>query len=602
MKQHDYYLSKITEIDTAIKLEQKQDATFSNYRLLGIVVFFGSFYFAGTVSPWWLILSGGIFTGFYLLVKKHEKVKSSLEQLNFQKSFYENEIKLSNGEKGAYQNGEAFYQENDQYASDLDVFGSFSLFQLFNRAATYKGIHNLKDRFLLKKDQWTTSQRQEATEEVAGKSEFYESLLSSLFALLSERDRTENVYNFDFTHDIKGEKFLKIYLMAIPFLWIAALAVGYFVGWTFFGVIAFVIMVVNYGIVGKYKSLSEYYFTKTEGTYRILAPLEHGVELVQSEQWNSPMLRELAERLPKSEENPIKTFGYTVKKLESRKNQFAAFFMYLYSPFDVKQLIKLKAWHAEQPQFFKDILDIIGEFEVICSYAICLNNNEDWSIPQVQETSPFELKGSAIGHPLLGNENVHNDFTIDAKNRLNLITGSNMSGKSTFLRAIGTNLLLAYMGAPVCAKDFTVSEGIRFISYMRIKDDLSLNVSTFKAEINRVKMIVDAINSGENYLFLIDEMLRGTNSEDKLKGAIALLRKIAESNTYALVATHDLRATEVSEEYPEVIKNFFFEFRNVGEDLEFDYKIKAGVCQSFNASQLLAKAGLHLDTSASLAN
>lgn len=198
-----------------------------------------------------------------------------------------------------------------------------------------------------------------------------------------------------------------------------------------------------------------------------------------------------------------------------------------------------------------------------------------------------------MGHPLLSEGHcVLNDFEWGNSNRLSLITGSNMSGKSSFLRAIGINTLLAYAGAPVLASSFEISLGYRIISYMRIKDSIQQNASTFKAEIDRIKRVVDSIVCNEKAFYLIDEMLRGTNSDDKLAGSLALLHKVAESNTFAMVATHDLRATEVASKFSEVCKNYYFEYQTNGKDLSFDYKIKEGVCKSFNASLLLKSIGL----------
>lgn len=167
-----------------------------------------------------------------------------------------------------------------------------------------------------------------------------------------------------------------------------------------------------------------------------------------------------------------------------------------------------------------------------------------------------------------------------------------MSGKSTFLRTVGLNIILAYAGCPVFAKKMNISFGIKLICYMRIKDSIQQNASTFKAEIERIKLVLAAINNNENALFLIDEMLRGTNSEDKLAGSMALLEKIVNSKAYAMVATHDLRMTEISEQYPAEVKNYYFEYATENGELLFDYFIKEGVCKSFNASLLLKSIGL----------
>ncbi|MFB0947657.1 MAG: hypothetical protein ACI9V1_003095 [Spirosomataceae bacterium] len=565
--------------------------------MLGIVLFFGSIYLGSAFSPLWLILTVGIFVGFYFLVRIHDEIKTKTQQLIYKKGFFENELHVIQRKPSAYYNGEEFIENVHPYSEDLDVFGDFSLFSLLSRAATSLGINKLRDSFLLKTNE-PTEHFQNAAKEIAENKQWHEGFLSVLFPLIkSDKSKTQAVYDFTFEDEIKNEKLLSFYGKLLPFLWVGLLTVGFLVSWTITGVAGFIIYLVNLGIVGSYRKLSEAYFVKVEGVYRTLQPIERAVEVILTEDWKMAKNSKLKSQIPQSTDaqNPVRAFSYLVKKLEIRRNQMAALFYYIYSPFDVIQLIKLKRWNEQNPGFFKETLTVIGEFEVLASFATCAVNHPDWVFPELSEEQPFELRGKQVGHPLLGDSNVRNDFDIQNQNRISLITGSNMSGKSTFLRSVGTNILLAYMGAPVCAESLRLSKNIEMITYMRIKDDLNLNVSTFKAEINRVKMIVNGIDENKNHLFLIDEMLRGTNSEDKLKGAIALLRKIAKSDTYSLVATHDLRATEVAAEFPEIIKNFFFEFKNVNNDLEFDYKIKAGVCTSFNASQLLKQVGLPID-------
>jgi DNA mismatch repair ATPase MutS len=201
------------------------------------------------------------------------------------------------------------------------------------------------------------------------------------------------------------------------------------------------------------------------------------------------------------------------------------------------------------------------------------------------------IKAKSVGHPLMKNA-VCNDFELKETNRLTLITGSNMSGKSTFLRTTGCNILLAYAGAPVFAKQFELTDQIQLFAYMRIKDSLQENASTFKAEIDRIRLLLDAMKNEPKALILVDEMLRGTNSEDKLKGSIAFLEEVIAANAFAMVATHDLRTTEMTTKYPNSVNNFYFEYDSKDGELSFDYQLKEGVCKSFNASELLRSVGL----------
>ena len=172
-----------------------------------------------------------------------------------------------------------------------------------------------------------------------------------------------------------------------------------------------------------------------------------------------------------------------------------------------------------------------------------------------------------------------------------IITGSNMAGKSTFLRTVGINMVLAFAGANVCARSFHTSV-FNVVSYMRIIDSLTAETSTFKAEIDRLKMILTLTQTNKNTLVLIDEMLRGTNSKDKYEGSKALIEKLILQQTPTLFATHDLQIAELEKTHPTQVRNFHFDVKIEGDKMFFDYKIKQGECKTFNAAVLLRAIGL----------
>jgi DNA mismatch repair ATPase MutS len=168
-----------------------------------------------------------------------------------------------------------------------------------------------------------------------------------------------------------------------------------------------------------------------------------------------------------------------------------------------------------------------------------------------------------------------------------------MAGKSTFLRTIGINMVLAFAGAPVCAKDLSLSI-FSLLSYMRIKDSLNDQTSTFKAELNRLKMILDATANDPASFVLIDEMLRGTNSRDKYLGSKVFIEKLIAQKTPVLFATHDLQLSEMEADYPQQIRNYHFDIQISEGEMNFDYKLKHGPCKTFNAALLLKQIGLTL--------
>ena len=169
-----------------------------------------------------------------------------------------------------------------------------------------------------------------------------------------------------------------------------------------------------------------------------------------------------------------------------------------------------------------------------------------------------------------------------------------MGGKSTFLRSIGVSVVLALMGAPVCAKSFTISS-VRLMSSMRIADNLAENTSTFYAELKKLQNIIEAVNHQEKVFILLDEILRGTNSLDRHTGSKALIKQLINQNAVAIIATHDIELTGMENEHPQSIANYHFDVQvDKNDELYFDFKLKQGVCTSMNASILMRKIGIEM--------
>ena len=174
-----------------------------------------------------------------------------------------------------------------------------------------------------------------------------------------------------------------------------------------------------------------------------------------------------------------------------------------------------------------------------------------------------------------------------------VITGSNMAGKSTYLRSIGINVVLAMAGSPVCATGFVLSP-VQIISSMRIADNLEESTSTFYAELKKLKTVIDKVNEGAHVFILLDEILRGTNSLDRHTGSVALLKQLIKKQAAAIIATHDVELAQLKEAYPTNILNYHFDAQVSNDELYFDYKLKTGVCESLNASILMKKIGIEL--------
>ncbi|MEO8795429.1 MAG: DNA mismatch repair protein MutS, partial [Daejeonella sp.] len=205
------------------------------------------------------------------------------------------------------------------------------------------------------------------------------------------------------------------------------------------------------------------------------------------------------------------------------------------------------------------------------------------------------LSATEIGHPLINEkQRVANNFSLNNELKIDIVTGSNMAGKSTFLRTLGINSVLALCGSVVCATDMKITPMLIF-SYMRIKDSLNENTSTFKAELNRLKLLLDKLSEDSKLYFLIDEMLRGTNSVDKYRGSKAIIEKLIQQKAVGMVATHDLQIAHMEKDHPDYIRNFHFDIEIKKGEMYFDYKLRSGECKTFNASVLLQNLGINVE-------
>ena len=241
----------------------------------------------------------------------------------------------------------------------------------------------------------------------------------------------------------------------------------------------------------------------------------------------------------------------------------------------------------------------MGELEALCSFANLHFNNPAWVFPTIADTA-VDFRTNGIGHPLIPpDERICNDFNLTAETPIAVVTGPNMAGKSTFLKTIGINLVLALAGSPVCAQECSFPY-VKIYSSMKASDSLHKHFSLFYAELQRLKNIIDGISKRESVFFLIDEMLKGTNIKDRQMGSKALLSQLLTAGSAGMIATHDMELTNPVRRGPESdtgpagILNLHFDGFIKGDKLIFDYKLKAGICDSFNATVLMKRAGIHI--------
>jgi DNA mismatch repair ATPase MutS len=320
------------------------------------------------------------------------------------------------------------------------------------------------------------------------------------------------------------------------------------------------------------------------------------IKLIEEENFTSEKLTELKNALINKNGNAqqqIQVLSNLVNRLDFRLNLMVAGPLNLFFFWDIWQSIKLENWKKQNINHISLWFETMAQFEAIASLSNSCFNNPDWILPEII-TDHFQLKTQGLGHPLIPeNRRICNDLEIDKSGKIVLVTGSNMSGKSTFLRTCGINIVLAMTGAPVCAKKMKISHVVVFTS-MRIIDSLEENTSSFYAELKRLATIIKTVEQKEKVFLLLDEILRGTNSNDRHIGSVALIKQLIKNDSIGIIATHDLALSQLGNELPDQIDNYNFDVKIENDELYFDYKLNQGICKSLNASILMKKMGIKI--------
>lgn len=595
------YQERIAEAKQQADKYKKLSETYSLLRLGVFGLFILSVILAVSINQIMVIIVSVVLLSlcFAWLVNRQSRFDTLKDYFLDIKKVNENEISNINNRGNIYPDGSWFISDKHFYTSDLDIFGNGSLFQLINRAATLPGILKLAGWLNAPVQKQTILLRQQAVAEISQKNDWKIHVQANLvFALKHEKNEIDKLLEYlKIPAELDEREWLAIYARFAPyFLWAVILAGIFYTPARYF---AGLIALFNLRLVSSKKEIIK----KTDLVAgKIGKALKHFVfafKSIESEEWQSEYLKGQSNRI-KSNNNEavsesIKQLARLINNLDVRLNMFLGGILNMFLLWDIRQVIAIEKWKRNNQQNLEEAFDVIAEYEAVISLASLLVNNPDWCFPEIADGEGYTLIARQIAHPLINTENrIANDYELSDTFKVDIITGSNMAGKSTFLRTIGINTVLALCGAPVCAAAMQVSV-MSVISYMRIKDSLNESTSTFKAELDRLQMLLAAVDTEVKIFFLIDEMLRGTNSVDKYRGSKAVIEQLIHKKGVGLVATHDLQIAELEEKYPDYIRNFYFDIQVKDGEMLFDYKIRHGECKTFNASMLLKRIGVNVD-------
>jgi len=531
---------------------------------------------------------------FAFVVKKQSKLDKVIyydEQLLW---VFQNEWNILNNLANGYDSGQQFESELHPYSSDLDIFGKSSLYALINRCYTEIGKILLAKKLAEKTTINVVTARQVAIKEILAKIDSTYSFRANLHGhdvekieLIKSQLSDQLGIQLSFVRN----SFIKWYVALAPYISFGLILSALFIDaifWNVLSVYLFINIAWNVLLATKVNKV----FYSFGGNSNLLNGYANAILWTENQQWTSKYLKSLIS-FSKPVSSEIVALSKIIQHFDARLNILVGTALNAVLLWDLKCCINLNNWHQSSSSNVISALDKLGDFEELISLATTTYNFPDWVFPEIVDG--FILQTIAIGHPLIPQSaKVVNDFALEGSASVDIITGSNMAGKSTFLRTVGINMILAYSGAPVCAKKMELSI-FTLNSYMRIKDSLNESTSTFKAELNRLKMILDNVVKDKSTFVLIDEMLRGTNSHDKYLGSKAFIKKLITEKTPALFATHDLQLSELKNEHEKTVRNFHFDIQIKNGEMMFDYKLKKGPCSTFNAALLLKEIGLSLN-------
>lgn len=496
----------------------------------------------------------------------------------------------------AFENGEEWTDNSHPYTSDLNVFGEHSLFQAINRTCTAYGKETLSQWFRHHlTDKEKIEARQQAIKELAEQSEFREQV--RITGLLNKKEQTnpDELSEWLNTPSHYNQKHYRQICRIVPCLNLALIIAGLTnllpmsCFWTMFGGW----MILSTGMFKRITVLHQKYY---QGL-KIMSTYAQQIALIEELDTQSPLLNKQKQAFTYKEQKAseiLNTLAKRLDKLDLRNNQILFVLLEGSMLWQVRQMIQIEQWK----ETYKDALIVwlakLGEWEALCSMGTFAFNHPDYTYPHIQEEA-FTFQAKAMGHPLMPKQQcVLNDANILSRPFFMIITGANMAGKSTYLRTVGSNYLLACLGMPVCCSSLSIYPA-QLMTSLCISDSLANNESYFFAELKRLKQIIDRLQQGEEMFVILDEILRGTNSKDKQKGSFAFMQQLVKRQANGMIATHDLALGKLAEEFPNAIKNYCFEADIKDDQLTFSYKLREGISQNMNACFLMQKMGLIID-------
>ncbi|WP_310559608.1 MutS-related protein [Flavobacterium sp.] len=574
-----------------IKTKTKYN-TISLLRLLSIVLFlvFG-FYHIKESNYLFLSLSIFFLIAFIVLMRFHTKLLFQIKRLEALISINTNEMDYLENNKLPFENGEEFIDFHHPYGYDLDIFGNHSLFQNYNRTATYIGKKTLAQQCVRLLPNEEIILNQEAIKELTAKLDWRQEFLALAKISQDTKQAYETILKWSKSNSTPLSKVIIGILILSPVLFLGFAVAYWSTSNSFFLKVLSLIFVFNLGFLGRFMKRIQLEIAHSSNIDKIISHYGLLLQIIEKEDFKAEKLIHLQKQLTYQKDKAsvhLQQLASLFSSMDTIQNLITGVLFngtFLYNLHIFKVLI---VWKNQHTVVLEDWLKVIGEFEMLNSLANVSYNNPDFVFPELNTN--YEISFSNLSHPLLSKKSrVGNDIDFQPQSFM-ILTGSNMSGKSTFLRSLGINMVLTGMGAAVCATKANAHPMPVLVS-MRLADSLSDSESYFFAEIKRLKQIMDELERQPAFV-LLDEILRGTNSDDKRNGTIEVIKKVITKNAIGGIATHDIEVCLTTNQFPETLINKCFEVEIRNNDLHFDFILRDGICKNKSATFLMKKIGV----------
>ena len=589
-KDTGYYSNQIEQKRITVAKLSNLDRSLSIIRgAIFLVILLLFYYYIKTESSTLIWFGVTLVFGFFALIKYHGVINIKLLFERNLLKINQDEINYLEQDIINFPNGDVYKNEKHPYAADLDLFGDFSLYQNICRSTTFYGKSILAQWFLNKLDNDAIIENQNAIKDLSDKIEWRQNFVATGMMNLDKEEEYIHLEKWMGTPVENVSSIIKIISYLLPLCFILAsgfcLITRSLTYVSYVNALFFLNLAIAASYLNKIKNVIQY-STNLSATLEKNALLFH---LIENQAFTSNKLNTLkisisGEPISKSLKNLSQIFA----KLDSGLNPMSAILFNGSLLYHVHAYLQLQNWKEKNAKHVISWLKIAGEYDALNSLANLHYNNADFTFPSLNNEYIVEMKD--VGHPLINNKKrVCNDISFSDQ-RFVILTGSNMSGKSTFLRSLGVNMVLGGMGSAIASSKANIHPLNIYVS-MRQSDNLHDGESYFYAEVKRLQHIMDSSLHQINFI-LLDEILRGTNSDDKRYGTLGVIEKIVSLKCIGVIATHDLEVCTITDKYTEILTNKCFEGEINDDELTFDYKLREGICQNKNASFIMKKMGL----------